>query len=453
MDKFIREVNFCKIMYSNLAKLIPALRKRGKFTPNSINHGLLLEVLDQIIPTIKSTLPEKRSGFQWHSYILVDLYADMTGLSYEKCTADLNKEYSSYASYFQRYNKRRIGNNKVRRAIPDQPSMSRSEKRIASIGLAEDYGNLLLYAVLLYAQKLGFIKDDVTLIADYTEEPCKKDKNDLYCFGTKEGKTKHKTLVFSLISGEFHIVIATYKIHKNQYKLPFFEKILIILKSCGINIKYSLLDRGFYRKGLLLWFLSQRITVIMPARRCADTGKKIRLWLQNSSGRTGSFSLKLKYVKKHGWTYLKMGTVLVGKHGYKLNDVKRDLKSGKITLDIASKRIFPLLIIRGNKHSVRVLDGNANYIRELYRKRWAIEIAFRETHLLGISNWVQNRDVRLLRFTLKCTVYNLWQISREIEKQQNPMGPLITLDEFCGRMWRNRATMTLLQNKTAEVEA
>jgi hypothetical protein len=435
-------------MSSNLAKLIPVSKKQRKIAPNSINHAVLLEVLDHITLEIKSIIPDKRSGFRSCAYLLVDVYSQMTRLSYQKSTPDLNTLYMPHIYKFHFFKKKRIGSNKSRRAMPDQPGMCRFQSQVASSGKSENYGNLILKAQLMYAQKTRLIKDELTFIADYIETPCKKNRYDDYCFGTKEGKTKHKTLTFSIISGDLHMIVATYKIKKSQHKLPLFESVIKMVSELGLSMKYGLLDRGFYRKEILDWLRSQRITVIIPGRKCTDSKKKIRLWIHDLSGRTGKFYLKLKYIKKNGWQHLTMGFIIVGKRGYHLDEVKRDLKKGIITEDTATKRVFPLLVVRAHKKSVQISDGNANYIRELYRQRWAIEIAFRETHLLGISNWVQNRAVRLYRFTMKCVVYNIWQMSRVILKQEDPEAADLTLDEFCGRLLINRTPRSLIQNKT-----
>jgi hypothetical protein len=346
---------------------------------------------------------------------------------------------------FKVLNQKKIGLDKNRQALPDQPCMSRFYLRLKSLDLVEKFGNIVLTTQIIYAKRINLIKDEVTLIADYTEEPCKKDKNDPYCFGTKEGKTNHKTLVFSLISGDFHIIIATYKIQKNQHKLPIFEEVLHILKENSIIPHYFLLDRGFYRKELLDYLRSHDITVIMPGRKCTDTDKRIHLWLQDKSGRSGKISLKLKYVKKFGWKTMRMGYVLVGKRGFNLQEVKKDYKGGKISLSTASSRIFPLLIIRGNKRSVKILDGNANYIRSLYRRRWEIEIAFRENNRLGISNRIQNRSIRLFRFTMGCVIYNTWQIYRYLFSKYKSDGGVLSLDEFCGKLNKNRGNYSIMK--------
>ena len=100
---------------------------------------------------------------------------------------------------------------------------------------------------------MNLLTTDLKLIADYTDTSCKKDKQDPYCFGTKKGKSVHRTLSFSIIAGDLHQMVANYKIQKRQDKLPLFEIILDLLQSNGFHVNYALLDRGFYRKGIALW--------------------------------------------------------------------------------------------------------------------------------------------------------------------------------------------------------
>jgi hypothetical protein len=425
-------------MSFNLSKLIPDLRDLEKLAPNDVNHQMLLEVINQIFSDMESLLPPKHSGFYYETLFYVELYCEIAAASIVNATNDLNVLWKGHEKLFQHFQNKEFANGKRRRTIPDQPTMSRFENMINEEGLAEKLGNCMLLGQCLYYLKNHPQSEDTTLIADFVEEPCAKDKNDPACFGSKTGKTHHKTLTFSLIFGKTHVIIATYKMVKKQPIKPIFEEVINRLGSHGIIIKYGLFDRGFYKKELLFLLKASAITVIMPARNCFDTKRKITLWLQDKSGRTGKLFLKLRYVKQYGYPYLMMGVVLAGKRGHDLHEVKTDFKQGKITQDIASKRIFPLLVIRGNTHGIQALKGKENYVRALYRKRWAIEIAFRTTHLLGISNWIQQRDIRLFRFTCKCMIYNLWQIKRDEIQQKDPNATPVSLEEFCGHLTINR---------------
>ena len=144
---------------------------------------------------------------------------------------------------FQEYETFRFSNNKERRFFPDQPSLSRHLKRLDTLGCTEEFWNLVLLTHLLYLKEIKLLQKDVKLIADYTETPCKKNPSDPYCFGRKEGKTVHKTLTFSLISGELYQIVANYKIPERHDKLIFFEEIIDTPVQNSFNIVYSLIDR------------------------------------------------------------------------------------------------------------------------------------------------------------------------------------------------------------------
>jgi len=130
-----------------------------------------------------------------------------------------------------------------------------------------------------------------------------------------------------------------------------------------------------------------------------------------------------------------MGVVLAGKRGYELRETKAQFRKGNLPEDKAVKQVFPLLVVHARGKGARAITGNENYIQALCRQRWLKEIQFRELRRIGIANWVQDRDKRLLRFDCNCIVYNLWQIARK----RLAAGSEMTLKEFCGRLLHNRA--------------
>ncbi len=271
-------------------RLLPALAKLAKFAPSQVNQSLLLEVTMEALPDLEAILPPKRSGFEYDAYLYVALYQDLTQLSFKKFCPALNKAWVKAGYLFQGSRVLVFTNGKHRRAIPGQPDMSRFLASIGVADISEQFSNALLLGVFLYAQKLGLIRDDLTLIADYVLEPCQKDKADPYCFGSKEGKTHHKTLAFSIISGDVHLVIANYKIRKKQPIRPLFDAVITCLRQHHVDIRYGLFDRGFYRRELLTALKGWGITVIMPARNCKDSRRKTTSGCKTSPGGRGMSS-------------------------------------------------------------------------------------------------------------------------------------------------------------------
>ncbi|MFX0101570.1 MAG: transposase [Candidatus Hodarchaeota archaeon] len=410
----------------------------GRGNPVNVNVALLLDVMEILLPGIESRLPSKRSGYSYGVFVLFQACVQLLGTSAKVTGEIINEMCKIKGKSFHSFETTCFSNKKHRRFFPDQPSLSRCLKNLSKLGLTEIFWNEVNFSHLLLLKDLGIAGPDINLIADYKEASCPKDKDDPYCFGTKEGKTVHKTLAFSVLSGGLHQVIFAFKIAKRQNKLPLFAHVIRRLQANGFRIKHALLDRGFYRKRLLVQFKRWRITVIMPGRDCTGTRKLTRDFLNGKGTRIGKGQMRLKYVRGFGYPYLEFDLVLQAKRSYRLDAIKRDYNKGKLSLDDASKRIFPLLVLLASKRGIKKIKGNENYIRTLYRARWNIEIAFREMNKLGITTHYRHRDGRLAAMGARILVYNMWQVQRHILKKAKGESKPLELAEFLGRSWFQR---------------
>ncbi|MCF2139793.1 MAG: transposase [Candidatus Lokiarchaeota archaeon] len=430
-------------MTSNLRGNPSAATDIGKITPDLINPQLLLDIVKVIDPVISQKLPQKRSGFSYTIFVLFACCMQILRLS-PRHTSEIFQEKCSRAQIsFQSYSVTKFSNGKQRRFFPDQPALSRCLQTLSKLDLVEEFWNSVLLAHLLILKSLKIVGSDLKLIADYIDTPCKKNKDDLYCFGKKEGKTVHRTLSFSVISGDFHQMIANFKIKKRQDKLPLFQKIHQIIVSNGFSVKYAILDRGFYRKRILKFFQQKHVTVIMPGRKCAQTKQKIRNYLNGVGKRYCKGMIKGKYVKKKGFSPIKFDLLLVAKRSFNLKEIIQDLNQKKISEQVASSRIFPLIVMFCSKSGIKTLHGNENYIRDLYRQRWLIEIAFREMNRLGIAQKVQDRNIRLNIMGVRCFLYNIWQTQRFLIKRNDPTAADLELNEFLGMCSNHRYPLYL----------
>jgi hypothetical protein len=405
----------------------------GQINPQFINLQLLMDVLKIVEPSIASTLPERRSGYDNVVFVLFQACVELSQCAPKIMAEWLNKTCKDANYSFQSYSTETFSNNKQRRYFPDQPALSRYLKDLAATGKTEDFWNAVLFAHFLFLSKLGFIDGQLKMIVDVHQEKCKKDKTDPYCFGQKEGKTVYKTLVFSLVSGNMHQVIAIYKLKKGMKRLPLFEAVMNQLTANGFKVTYAMLDREFYRKDLLKAFMHWKITLVMPGRKCDQTDRLIEDYLLGKKGRHGLGSMTPYYRKGAGRTVIKFDLLLAAKYRHKLDRVKRDFKAKKITLEEAKKRVFPLLVLLASDRGIKKVRGNESYIRELYRERWLIEIAFREMNRLGITSHLRGRDGRLGVFGAKALLYNIWQVQVYLAAREDPSAKPLELNEFLGK--------------------
>lgn len=425
-------------MPNNFEVRPPVAAGIGQINPDHVNVRLLKDVMDLIRSPVKNTLPLKRSGYPPEVFVV---YQAM--VQFRRCSPKIVGEWLNEACKDARmplhdFHVLELVNGKQRRYFPDQPALSRFLRQMEATGSIEAFWNEVLFTHLLVLKRLGIVTNDLKLIADYKPEPCDKIKDDPYCFGTKEGNFIYKSLSFSIISRKVHQVIANYKIYKRQDKLPLFEGVVDRLARNGFRIRYALVDRGFYRKRLMKALYKRKITVIVPGKNYKQTKEFIRDYLVNGGSRYCRGFTKLEYVKGKGYTKLEFDVLLVAKRSYRLDQLKRHFKNGKLDYDHAARRIFPLVILKGNDNGIKRLKGNESYIRKLYRERWMIEIAFREMNRLGISTRLQGRDARLAILGAKSLLYNIWQVQRAIVRKNYPLAPALELNEFLGMGYKQR---------------
>jgi len=171
----------------------------------------------------------------------------------------------------------------------------------------------------------------------------------------------------------------------------------------------------------------------MPGRNCRLTASKIHNYILNKGNRYAKGFINLKYKKGKGFIPLNFDLLLVAKRKYKINRIKKEFNDGILSLDEATKKFFPLIVSFGNSIGITRLRGNETYIRNLYRSRWEIEIAFREMNRLGFFTHIQDRDTRLGIMGAKSLLYNMWQVQRHHILKEKPLEKPQKLNEFLGK--------------------
>lgn len=132
---------------------------------------------------------------------------------------------------------------------------------------------------------------------------------------------------------------------------------------------------------------------------------------------------------------LNFDVLLVAKRKHRLDEIRKHYRHKKWTLEEAARRIFPLIVLRASPHGVSKLRGNETYIRNLYHRRWLLEIEFRQMNLFGYSVRLLGRDARLSYYGVKALLYSIWQTQRYLFQDEYPGEILLQFDEFLGKKY------------------
>ena len=103
--------------------------------------------------------------------------------------------------------------------------------------------------------------------------------------------------------------------------------------------------------------------------------------------------------------------IIKAKRGFSLQGVKRDYKSGKITLKDVQHRLFTIMTTEKPKGKT---SSWASRTSLFYRRRWMIETSFSDLNRIN-RRWKSNHDgVRYLDMLVRMLLYNSWKMNKRI---------------------------------------
>ena len=145
----------------------PVVAGAGRGTPENVNFAMLIDIIDILIKRIEKRLPPKRSGYPHAVFVLFQACVQLFGTSATVTSEIINEACRKEGKSFHSFRKLRFTNKKRRRYFPDQPALSRCLKKLSALGLTETFWNEVNFSHLLLLKRLGIIKADINLIADY----------------------------------------------------------------------------------------------------------------------------------------------------------------------------------------------------------------------------------------------------------------------------------------------
>lgn len=213
----------------------------------------------------------------------------------------------------------------------------------------------------------------------------------------KSGTTKSHTYATACVVHKgFRYTLAVVSVKKNASPVEVTERLLNRLAALGLNIKTLLLDRQFCTSPVMAALQARKIPYLMPL---IVRGRKAKR-RKSKSGRKRPATLR-DFRRKHAgryrftWTGPQKGratvtfVVVVAYKSY------RHQKSGRRR---SKKLLFAAWRVRGTPVE----------IRELYRKRFAIESSYRQLGQARIRTSTRSPVERLLFVLIALVLRNLW---------------------------------------------
>ncbi len=259
---------------------------------------------------------------------------------------------------------------------------------LADIETTERYLNKVLKSLLKRKALRGnpIVCTDVILVEYYGKE--EKSKDEIKRAEKRKGTNNFHgySTVYIRVNGQRYTIAITY-VRASDSTLEIIQRLNRYLTRYAIKPSIWLLDSGYYSAKVIKWFkaLDKHFLMPLPAR-----GKGIN----SSKGPTGTNVFKV-------WTKSGFGT-----HTIKPKKVK------PVQVDVAVAITYPYG--RKEKHKVSIYAhfglGNMRIrdIHELYRKRFSIEVSYRQMHEAKAKTCSRSPVLRYLIVGIAFIIRNAW---------------------------------------------
>ena len=231
---------------------------------------------------------------------------------------------------------------------------------------------------------------DLTLIP-YHGQP-HQDKKEIYRSAPKSGTTHfHAYATAAVVHKGHRYTLALLRVEHGTTMKDVVQRLLKMVRRCGVKIRYLLLDKGFFSVEVISYLKRAGVGFIIPAM---VRGRKPK-------GRKKATGLRALKQKNNGY-YRHTLTGMV-------NDKPRSIR---VTICAASKsythkktgkrRTKKLLYV---VWKVRLTPPE---IRETYRKRFGIETSYRQMNEARIKTCTRDPSQRLLFVGIALVLRNVW---------------------------------------------
>ncbi len=231
---------------------------------------------------------------------------------------------------------------------------------------------------------------DLTLIP-YHGQP-HQDKKEIYRSSPKSGTTHfHAYATAAVVHKGHRYTLALLRVEHGTKMKDVVQRLLKIVRSRGVKIRFLLLDKGFFSVEVITYLKRAQLGFIIPAMA---RGRKPK-------GRKRATGLRAIRKKKNGY----YRHTLTGK-------VSGKQHTARVTICVASKSYKHKKTSKRRTKKLMYVVWKVRLtpreIREVYRKRFGIETSYRQMHEARIKTCTRDPKLRLLFVGIALVLRNIW---------------------------------------------
>ena len=298
-----------------------------------------------------------------------------------------------------------------RRLVPHQTTVN-AWLRLLSLKDAQDVSQALFEAILrrfYFSRKRSkkiVLEFDLTYLGYWGKRRDPLIKGSKMIKGTRWIRHYHAAMIHS---EGVSLYVAMHHVAKGESKVPFMIETARWLQNLGFEITFCVVDREYYRHGVLEHMKQLGIDVIVPAVNHKKLQNTKRAYILGQKKRIQRFNVIQAGKKGRRSKKVNCWVILHARGNQRIDEIKRDYRQNLKFLSEASDQLYALVTTRAPQYA-----GSRFPLltRKTYKMRWQIETSFRdnETHK---AIWRSNLDGnRFIGEMGRYLLFNAWQIAR-----------------------------------------
>lgn len=233
---------------------------------------------------------------------------------------------------------------------------------------------------------------DLTLIP-YHGQPY-RDPQEIYRSQPKSGTSHFHAYATCYVVRKGHrFTVALTPVPRGERMEEVVRRLLRMARAEGVKCRLLLLDRGFYSVAVIRYLQSARVPFLMPV---VQRGRKPK------QGKPATGTRAFAAWKKSGWSTHTLKTPKATKYG----------KTATVGICVSCGNFAGKWKRHGRRTFVYAYwgfqPGSTRWVRETYRKRFAIETTYRQMNEARIRTCTRNPLLRLFFFGLAMILRNVW---------------------------------------------
>ena len=381
--------------WKNPSSSFSQLNMESKFNKN---------FLESIIKYFSKPVRKRFDGHSSEEFPIITLFNALTGYSQRTGTQILERKLHTLLKV--NFQKSLI----KERILPHPSQMRKYAGKFSIEEVNQSFLNVskdILQALL----EKRLIPRKIKIAFDFHKKLYYGKKDNPYVIGIKAEKGTKKAHVYHtcciILKGR-ELQVGCEMMKKGIKAGQFVQKMIEFLESLGFIIELVAMDKEYYQKWIFKYLEKKDIIYIIPVMESKKLREMKKAALQDPKNRVQDYEMKDNYVKGQGYSVISFKTAFYGKKGTDFGKLRSSFASG--TMDL--KDILSDIFVLATNAFINAPKGKKKYkfykIRDEYRGRWRIEIAYRESNPFYIYSTSSDPSVRNFYFIISLLLYNFW---------------------------------------------